>query len=45
LSKDKKWWLVGEQLEIVKEIKYLGVVLDSGSKEEKERKHMVIRGT
>jgi hypothetical protein len=29
LSRDEKWRLVGEEIEVVKEIKYLGVVLDS----------------
>jgi hypothetical protein len=36
--------LGGEEIEVVKEIKYLGVVLDSGVKCEKGRKHVVIRG-
>jgi hypothetical protein len=29
LSRDEKWRLGGEEIEIVKEIKYLGVVMDS----------------
>jgi cobalamin-dependent methionine synthase I len=35
---------VGEEIEVVKEIKYVGVVLDSRGKWEKERKQVVIRG-
>jgi hypothetical protein len=34
----------GEKIEVVKEIKYLGVVLDSRGKWEKERKQIAIRG-
>jgi hypothetical protein len=34
----------GEEIEVVKVIKYLGVILDSGGKWEKERKQVVIRG-
>jgi hypothetical protein len=30
LSRDEKWRLGGEKIETVKEIKYLGVVMDSG---------------
>jgi hypothetical protein len=44
LSRDEKWWLGGEEAEVVKEIKYLGVVLDSRGKRQKERKQVVIRG-
>jgi hypothetical protein len=29
LSRDEKWSLGGEEIEIVKEIKYVGVVMDS----------------
>jgi hypothetical protein len=42
LSRDKRWRLGGE--EIVKEIKYLGVVLDSRGTWDKERKQLAIRG-
>jgi hypothetical protein len=38
LSRDEKWRLWGEKTEAVKEIKYLGVVLDSRGKWGKERK-------
>jgi hypothetical protein len=34
----------GEEIEVVKEIKYLGVVLDSRGKWDKERKQVAIRG-
>jgi hypothetical protein len=34
-SRDEKWWLGGEEIEVVKEIKYLGLVLDSRGKWEK----------
>jgi hypothetical protein len=43
LSRDEKWRLGGEEIEVVKEIKYLGVVLDSRGKWEKERKQVAIR--
>jgi hypothetical protein len=36
--------LGGEEIEVVKEIKYLGVVLDSRDKWEKERGQVIIRG-
>jgi hypothetical protein len=36
--------LGGEEIEIVKEIKYLGVVLDSRGTCDKERKQVAIRG-
>jgi hypothetical protein len=42
LSRDEKWSLGGE--EIVKEIKYLGVVMDSRGTWDKERKQVAIRG-
>jgi hypothetical protein len=38
LSRDEKWRL-GEEIEVVKERKYLGVVLDSRGTGDKERKH------
>jgi hypothetical protein len=44
LSRDEKWWLDGKEIEIVKEIKYLGVMLDSRGKWDKERKLVLIRG-
>jgi hypothetical protein len=44
LSRDEKWWLGGEEIEVVKEIKYFGVVFDSRGKWDKERKQVVIRG-
>jgi hypothetical protein len=44
LSRDKKWRLVGEQIETVKEIKYLGVVMDNRGTWDKERKQVAIRG-
>jgi hypothetical protein len=43
-SRDKKWHLGGEEMKVVKEIKYLGVVLYSRGKWEKERKRVAIRG-
>jgi hypothetical protein len=42
-SRDEKWRLRGEEIEVAKEIKYLGVVLDSRGKWE-ERKQVAIRG-
>jgi hypothetical protein len=36
--------LGGEEIAVVKEIKYLGMVLDSRGKWEKERKQVAIRG-
>lgn len=36
-SRDEIWWLVGEVMQVVKGIKYLGVVLDSGGKWEEEK--------
>jgi hypothetical protein len=36
--------LGGEEIEIVKEIKYLGVVMDSRGTKDKERKRVAIRG-
>jgi hypothetical protein len=44
LSRDKKWSLGGEEIEIVKEIKYLGVVMDSRGTWDKERKQVAVRG-
>jgi hypothetical protein len=44
LSGEAKRWFGGEKIEVVKEIKYLGVVLDSRGKWEKERKQVAIRG-
>jgi hypothetical protein len=44
LSRDDKWWLDGKEIEIVKEIKYLGVMLDSRRKLNKDRKQVLIRG-
>jgi hypothetical protein len=44
LSRDEKWRLEGEEIEIVKETKYLGVVMDSGGTWDKERKQVAIRG-
>jgi translation initiation factor 2 beta subunit (eIF-2beta)/eIF-5 len=44
LSRDEKWWLDGKEIEIVKEIKYLGVMLGSRGKWDKERKQVLIRG-
>jgi hypothetical protein len=44
LSRDEKWSLGGEEIEIVKEIKYLGVVMDSRRTWDKERKQVAIRG-
>jgi hypothetical protein len=35
----------GEEIGVVKEIKYLDVVLDSGGKWKQERKQVVIRGS
>jgi hypothetical protein len=43
-SRDEKWQLGGEEIEVVTEIKYLGIVLDSRGKWEKERKQVAIRG-
>jgi hypothetical protein len=43
-SRNEKWHLGGEEIEVVKEIKYVGVVLDSRGKWEKERKQVAIRG-
>jgi hypothetical protein len=34
----------GEEMEVVKEIKYLGVVMDSRGTWDKERKQVAIRG-
>jgi hypothetical protein len=34
----------GEEIKVVKEIKYLGVVLDNRGKWEKERKQVAVRG-
>jgi hypothetical protein len=34
----------GEEIEVVKEIKYLGVVLDSSGTWDKERKQVAIKG-
>jgi hypothetical protein len=42
LSGDEKWWLCGEVIKVVKEMKYQCIVLDSGSKCEEERKQVVI---
>jgi hypothetical protein len=36
--------LRGEEIEVIKEIKYLGVVLDIGGKLEEERKQVAIKG-
>jgi hypothetical protein len=44
LSRDKKWRLGGEEIEVVKEIKYLDVVSDSRGTWDKERKQVAIRG-
>jgi hypothetical protein len=44
LSRDEKWRLRGEEIEVVKEIKYLGVVLDSRGTGDTERKQVAIRG-
>jgi hypothetical protein len=44
LSRDEKWRLDGEEIEIVKEIKYLGMMLDSREKWDKERKQVLMRG-
>jgi hypothetical protein len=44
LSRDEKWRLGGEEIEVVKEIKYLGVVLDSRGTWDEERKQVAIRG-
>jgi hypothetical protein len=38
LSRDEKWRLGGEEIEIVKEIKYLWVVMDSRGTWDEERK-------
>jgi hypothetical protein len=38
LSRDEKWWLGRGEIEVVKEIKYLGVVLNSRGKWEKENR-------
>jgi hypothetical protein len=38
LSRDGKWQFGGEEIEVVKEIKYLGMVLDSRGKWEKENR-------
>jgi hypothetical protein len=38
LSRDEKWCLCGEETEAVKEMKYLGIILDSRGKWGKERK-------
>jgi hypothetical protein len=39
LSRDEKWWLDGKETEIVKEMKYLGVMLDSRGKWDKENRY------
>jgi hypothetical protein len=44
LSRDEEWNFGGEKIEIVKEIKYLGVVMDSTGTWDKERKQVAIRG-
>jgi hypothetical protein len=44
LSRDEKWQLGREEIEVVKEIKYLRVVLDSRGTWDKERKQVAIRG-
>jgi hypothetical protein len=44
LSRDEEWRLRGEEIEIVKEIKYLGVVMDSRGTWDKERKQVAIGG-
>jgi hypothetical protein len=44
LSRDEIWRLGGEEIEIVKEIQYLGVVIDSRGTWDKERKQVAIRG-
>jgi hypothetical protein len=44
LSKDEKLWLGGEEIAVVKRIKYLSMVLNSRGKWEKERKQVQIRG-
>jgi uncharacterized protein YfeS len=44
LGRDAKWWLDGKEIEIVKEIKYLGMMLDSRGKWVKERKQVLIKG-
>jgi hypothetical protein len=43
LSRDEKWRLGGEEIEVVKEIKYLGVVMDNRGTRDKERKQVAIR--
>jgi hypothetical protein len=43
-SRDEKWRFGEEKIEIVKEIKYLGVVLDSRGTWEKETKQVAIKG-
>jgi hypothetical protein len=44
LSKDEKWWLGRKEIEVVKEIKFLDVVMDSRGKWETERKQVAIKG-
>jgi hypothetical protein len=44
LSRDEKWRLGGEEIEIVKEIEYLRVVMDSRGTWDKQRKQVAIRG-
>jgi hypothetical protein len=44
LSRDEKWRLGGEEIEIVNKIKYLGVVINSRGTWDKERKQVAIRG-
>jgi hypothetical protein len=44
LSRGKKWQLWGEEIEVVKEVKYVGMILDSRGTWDKERKQVAIRG-
>jgi hypothetical protein len=43
LGRDEKWNLGGEEIKIIKEVKYLGVVMDSRGTWDKERKQVAIR--
>jgi hypothetical protein len=45
LRKDEKWWLDGDEVVVVYEIKYyLGMMLDSRGKWDKERKQVLTMG-
>jgi hypothetical protein len=44
LSRDEKWWLDEEEMEVVKEMKYLHVMLDSRGKWGKKREQVITKG-